>query len=172
MFARSVAQLRRIDPFARDLCKTARICRRGRNLLSWHIRFAASVFLGVLLLPGVARAADPSVATITVTSATAGSSLSGKLVEGRMRFRDRDYVLTLRGVARSLNTKGSVFGLTRPSDIEGLYEPVGDALRNRSGVVIRFAPSLELEANKLEIEATGGLQPKVSRGQPGSGVER
>lgn len=127
----------------------------------------------VLLLSAGARAEDPSVATITVTSATAGSHLGGKLVEGVMRFRDRTYLVTLRGVATSVTTRGSVTGLKRPSDIDGVYEPAGGVLQNKSGVAILFAPPLTLEeANRLEIEISAGTQPKVSRGQPGSGVEK
>ena len=124
-----------------------------------------------LLLSAPARADDPTIATITVTSATAGSALGGKLVEGRMRWRDREYLLTLRGVAESAITRGTVTGMSAPRQIEGTYVPSGDALRNRNGVAIRFDPPLVLIENRLEIEATAGIQPKNPRGQPGAGVE-
>ena len=129
------------------------------------------VALGVLLFAGGPRADDPTVATITVTSATAGSHLGGKLVEGVLRFRDQKILLTLRGVAESINTRGTVLGVKRPRDIEGTYEPSGDALRSKNGVTIRFDPPLKLVANKLEIEATAGIQPKNPPAQPGAGVE-
>jgi hypothetical protein len=126
--------------------------------------------LGVTLVGARASADEAPVATITVTSATSGSSL-GKLVEGVMRYRDRQYVLVLRGVAQATTSRGSVFGMQRPKEIEGIFRPVGGVLRNSSGVTIRFEPALSLEKNALEIEISGGLQPKISRGQPDSGVE-
>jgi hypothetical protein len=132
--------------------------------------FAAIALLG-LLLPAGARSEDAPAATITVTSATAGSSLEGHLVEGVMRFHDREILLTLHGVATSVSTRGSVTGLLRARDIEGVFRPAGGVLKNASGVTIRFDPPLSLEANRLEIEISGGMQPKVSRGEPGSGVE-
>jgi hypothetical protein len=135
------------------------------------MRFAASVALLGLVFSTRARGDDAPVATITVTSATAGSSLGGQLVEGVMKFRDRDYLLTLHGVARSVTTRGSVFGLVRPRDIEGFFKPTNRGLENASGVTIRFEPPVSLESDRLEIEISGGMQPKVSRGQPGSGVE-
>jgi hypothetical protein len=146
--------------------RVLRMPRRPRGF------FVASAAVLALLLAAYARADDAPVATITVTSATAGSSLGGKLVEGVMRFRDRQYLLTLHGVATSVTTRGSVFGLKRAGDIEGVFEPAGDALRNKSGVTVRFDPPLALEAGRLQIEATSGMQPKVSRGHRGSGVEK
>jgi len=133
---------------------------------------AAALLAGLALaFGGTVRADEAAVATITVTSATAGSSLGGKLVEGVMRFRDQQVLLTLRGVSESANTRGTVVGLSKPREIEGTYLPVGDMLRNTNGVTIRFDPPLKLIANKLEIEATAGIQPKNPRGQPGAGVE-
>ena len=132
--------------------------------------FAAAAVL--LLLAAHASGDDAPTATITVTCATAGSSLGGKLVEGVMRFRDREYLLTLHGVAKSVTARGSVFRLKRASDIEGAFEPAGDVVRNKAGVTIRFDPPLTLEAGRLQIEVTAGMQPKVSRGNRGSGVER
>ena len=128
----------------------------------------AALALGLAL---AARADEKPDATITVTSATAGSHLGGTLVEGVLRYRDKRVVLTLRGVAEPINTRGTVTGLKRPRDIEGTYLPSGDALRNRSGVTLRFDPPLKLRENKLEIEATVAVQPKNPRGQPGAGVE-
>jgi len=84
---------------------------------------------------------------------------------------DRDYLLTLHGVARSVTTRGSVVGLKRARDIEGVFHPVGEGLANKSGVTVRFDPPLSLEAGRLEIELLGGMQPKVSRGNRESGVD-
>ena len=141
------------------------------NVSRGRVRFLASVAVLALLLPASARSDEAPVATITVTSATAGSSLGGRLVEGVMRFRDRDYLLTLHGVATSVTTRGSVVGLLRARDIEGTFRPADRALKNASGVAIRFDPPLSLEADRLEIEISGGMQPKVSRGHRDSGVE-
>jgi hypothetical protein len=119
----------------------------------------------------LARADEAQTATIRVSSATAGSSL-GRLVEAVMTFRDRDYLLTLHGVTGPTQAHGAVYGLTRPRDIEGFFKPAGDRLRNSSGVTLRFDPPLPLGAAGLEIEIAGGMQPKVSRGSPGAGVEQ
>jgi hypothetical protein len=142
-----------------------------RNARRDRIRLAATLALLALLLPVSARSDDAPVATIRVTSATAGSSLGGSLVEGVMRFRDRDYLLTLHGVKTSVTSLGSVSGLLRPRDIEGVFKPANGALKNASDVTIRFVPPLSLEAGSLEIEISGGMQPKVSRGNRESGVE-
>jgi hypothetical protein len=104
------------------------------------------------------------VATIKVTSATAGSSLSGRLVEGRMHFRDADYLLALRGLAQSANSTGTVWGLHRTRDIEGHYQPSDQGFRNSAGVTIRFDPPLVLEKNQLEIELLNRRTPKASQG--------
>ena len=130
---------------------------------------AAAVFLS-LLPNATALADDEPVATITVSSATAGSSF-GRLVEGVMRFRGNDYRLTLRGVTESARTGGSVYGLLRPRDIEGVFQPSDQGLRNASGVTIRFDPPLALGAAGLEIEVSSRFSPKNSGGQHGSGVE-
>jgi hypothetical protein len=127
--------------------------------------------LAAALIAGrAALADDPTVATITVTSATAGSSV-GELVEGKLRFRDREYLLTLRGVAPPVDTRGTVMGMSAPRQLEGTYEPSGEVLRNKNGVTIRFDPPIKLRENRLEIEVTAGIQPKNPRGQPGAGVE-
>jgi hypothetical protein len=140
--------------------------RKSRDRLP----FAATVLLA-LLLSVSARADEAPVATIVVSSAPSGSSLGGRLVEGVMRFRDHDYLLTLRGVAESARTVGSVRGLLRPRDIEGVFESSDQGLRNASGVTIRFDPPLSLEAGRLEIELSSRFNPKNSGGQRGSGVE-
>lgn len=138
-------------------------------------RGRAPLLLGTALLAllssGPARADEAPVATIKVSSATSGSSLGGRLVEGVMHFRGHDYLLTLRGVMESASTVGSVYGLLRPRDIEGVFQPSDQGLRNASGVTIRFDPPLSLGAAGLEIEVSSRFNPKVSGGQPGSGVE-
>src|SRR5262245_50127937 len=93
---------------------------RQRRLL-----LLSAAILGVALLANApAGSQDPApVATIKVSSATAGSSLSGRLVEGRMHFRGSDYLLALRGLAQSANSTGSVFGLVRARDIAGHFVP-------------------------------------------------
>ena len=133
-------------------------------------RILPVVLLGLLLAAPVAADETP-VATIQVSSATAGSSLGGRLVEGRMRFRGHDYLLILRGLAESSRTTGSVYGLLRPRDIEGVFEPADGGLRNASGVEVRFEPPLSLAAGRLEIEVASRRNPKVSGGDRGSGVE-
>ena len=124
----------------------------------------------VLLWSGATRADDAPAATIQMSAAPAGGSI-GHLVQGVLRFRGSDYVLTLHGVRGPAKSKGSVYGLARTRDIEGIFRPSGGMLRNESGVAIRFDPELTLEAGKLEIEVTGGIQPKVSRGHRESGVD-
>jgi hypothetical protein len=124
-----------------------------------------------LLLTSPASADEAPVATIRVSSATSGSSLGGRLVEGVMRFRGHDYLLRLRGVTESATTLGSVYGLLRPRDIEGLFKPSDQGLRNASAVTIRFDPPLSIGASGLEIEVSSRIQPKVSGGHRESGVE-
>ena len=124
-----------------------------------------------LLLTASAWAEEPVVATIKVSSATAGSSLGGRLVEGLMQFRDADYLLTLRGLAKSATSTGSVRGLVRPRDIEGFFEPTEQGLRNSAGVTIQFDPPLVLERDRLQIEVSSRRTPKISGGHRESGVE-
>jgi len=88
-----------------------------------------------------------------------------------MSFRGQDYLLTLRGVAESVNTVGSVGGLLRPRDIEGAFKPSDGGLRKASGVTIRFDSPLPLVAGRLEIEVSRQMSPKSSGGQPGAGIE-
>jgi len=136
-----------------------------------RVRLFAGAALVALLLTAPAGADEPPVAKITVSSAPAGSNLGGRLVEGEMSFRSQDYLLTLRGVAQSVNTVGSVYGLLRPRDIEGTFQSSDRGLRNASGVTIRFEPPLPLEAGRLEIELSRQISPKSSGGQPGAGVQ-
>ena len=124
----------------------------------------------MLVLTASARADDAPVATIAVSSATSGASLGGNLVEGVMTFRGREYLLTLRGVAEPAKSVGFVRGLLRPRDIEGVFEPSEQGLRNTSGVTIRFDPSLALVAGRLEIELLNRRYPKASGGSR-DGVE-
>jgi len=125
----------------------------------------------LVVVAPLARGDEVPTATIRVSSSTAGSSL-GHLVEAVMTFRDRDYLLTLHGVTGPTQSHGTVYGLARPRDIEGFFKPAGDALRNSSGVTLRFDPPLPLGPDGLEIEVAAGMQPKVSRGSPGAGVEQ
>jgi len=134
-----------------------------------RVRLFAGAALLALLLTAPAGADEPPVAKITVSSAPAGSNLGGRLVEGEMSFRSQDYLLTLRGVAQSVNTVG--YGLLRPRDIEGTFQSSDRGLRNASGVTIRFEPPLPLEAGRLEIELSRQISPKSSGGQPGAGVQ-
>ena len=135
----------------------------------------AGAFLHPLLLLALlgapARAEEAVVATIKVSSATAGSSLSGRLVEGRMHFRDADYLLALRGLAQSANSTGTVLGLVRARDIEGHYQASDQGFQNSAGVRIRFDPPLVLDKDKLEIELLNRKTPKISGGHRESGVE-
>lgn len=132
---------------------------------------AAGTLLLALLLSTPLRADEAPDATIEVTSATSGSSLGGRLVQGVMKFRDNEYLLTLRGVAKSANTMGAVRGLVRARDIEGVFEPSDGTLRSSKGVTISFDPALELEKGKLEVEVSNRRSPKVSGGHRESGVE-
>lgn len=137
-------------------------------------RLAGAFFFHLLLpllLTASAQAEERVVATIKVTSATAGSSLSGRLVEGVMKFRDAEYLLTLRGLAKSANSSGTVRGLLRARDIAGVFQATDQGLRNASGVTIQFDPPLELAEDRLEIEVSSRRTPKVSGGHRESGVE-
>jgi hypothetical protein len=125
---------------------------------------AAAIFQVALLAIPTADAEDAPVASIEVSSATAGSSLGGRLVEGRMHFRDADYLLTLRGLAQSANSTGSVWGLESSRDIEGHYQAFDQGFRNSAGVTIRFDPPLVLEKDQLEIEILSRRTPKASQG--------
>jgi hypothetical protein len=132
----------------------------------------ASIAIAFLLAPLLISPACADDAKIVVSSATAGSSLGGRLIEGVMTFHGRDYLLTLRGIAESVTTVGAVGGLLRTRDIEGTFEPSVQGLRNSSGVTIRFEPPLSLVAGRLEIEVSRRMSsPKVSGGAHAAGVE-
>lgn len=131
--------------------------------------FAALLLM--LMLGASARAEDAPVATIKISSATSGSSLAGRHVEGLMRYRGNDYLLTLHGVERSAPSVGSVRGLVRSRDIAGTYQASDQGLRNASGVTIVFDPPLVVGERGLEIELTSRRTPKVSTGHRESGVE-
>jgi hypothetical protein len=129
----------------------------------------------VLVLVGLLAAAaggeePPVVAKITVSSSPATSTLSTGLVEGRMTFRGRTYLLTLRGTAGAASAVGSVSNLVRANDIEGVYRPADGELRNDGGVRLRFDPPLPLQGDQLQIEIASRIYPKVSTGQ-GNSVE-
>ncbi|HXX48899.1 MAG TPA: hypothetical protein VEN47_11750 [Myxococcota bacterium] len=141
------------------------------RIFSWRA-VLAPLSCSALLVWGALARGDAPTATIRVSTATAGSSL-GHLVEGVLTFRDRDYLLKLHGVTGPTQSSGSVYGLTRPRDIEGYFKPFGDGLRNSQGVMLRFDPPLPLGPDGLEVEVAGGLQQKgISRGAPGAGVEQ
>ena len=135
-----------------------------------HRLLAASALLFALALASIAPAADAPDAVIVVTSATAGSSI-GQLVQGRMRYRDHDYLLTLRGVATPETSRGSVYGLQKTRDIQGTFRVSGDVLRNASGVTIRFEPPLRVKEDRVEIELEGLMHPKNTPGQGGARPE-
>jgi hypothetical protein len=130
---------------------------------------AASALVFLLLLSLAARAEDTPAATIKVSAAPAGGSLGGQLVRGVMSWRGRDYLLTLKGVEVPVTSVGSIRGLVRPRDIEGVFKPSEDGLRNTSDVTVVFDPPLSLEAGRLEISVLSAVQPKVSTGTPGTG---
>jgi hypothetical protein len=142
--------------------------RAHRQKIWWRI--AGCAIFAAAWLASPARADEAPDATIKVASATAGSSL-GNLVQGVMTFQGDDYILILRGVAGPAKSTGSVPRLLRARDIEGVYKPSGEELRSESGVAIRFDPPLPLAEHPLEIEIQNRVSPKVSGGEPGSGVE-
>jgi hypothetical protein len=133
--------------------------------------FASVALLALLLTFCAGPPGDAPVATIKVSSATSGSHLGGRLVEGLMSFRGNEYILTLRGVEESAQSVGSVRGLLRARDIEGFFKPSDQGLSNASGVTILFDPPLVLGPNGLEIEVASRRSPKVSTGHRESGVE-
>jgi hypothetical protein len=132
-----------------------------------------TVLLALLSLSHGVRASDTPSATIRVSSASPGSSIGDQLIEGRMRFRDSDYLLTLRGLERSASSRGVVYGLLRASDIGTIFKPtdVEGELRASSGVTIRFDPPLELSEGRLEVELSNRKTPKISHGHREGGVE-
>jgi hypothetical protein len=134
-------------------------------------RAAAASVLMLFGLLGVAAGGEQApVAKITVSSSPAASTLGVRLVEGVMTFRGHTYLLTLRGVAATTSTVGSVSNLVRARDIEGVYRLADGELRNDASVRLRFDPPLALEAGQVEIQIASRIYPKVSTGQ-GNSVE-
>jgi hypothetical protein len=134
--------------------------------------------LCVALLPLALSAApvhagDQPVATIEITSAISGSTLGNPLVEGLMKFRREEYLLTLRGVEGLRPGTVTVYDLLRAHDISGTFKPSGTAgeLRNASGVRLRFAEAEDVASREIEIELSNRRTPKISHGHRESGVE-
>jgi len=125
------------------------------------------------LAPLTTHADEKPAATIELSTATPGSSLGGEFVEGKMRFRGDDYLVTLHGVAESTSAKVEVYHLLRAKEISGDFKPsdVKGELRNAHGVTLRFDPPLALESDHLEIELSHRNTPKISHGHRESGVE-
>lgn len=107
-------------------------------------------------------------ATITVSGSGAAAPLGMSLVEGRLRHRDKVYLLTLRGVSSAAESVGRVYGLAVARDVAGSYAVADGALRNDRGVVIVFDPPLDLPSGKLEIELASRVRPKASTGERGT----
>lgn len=106
-------------------------------------------------------------ATITVSSSAAASALGLTLVEGRLRYRDKVYLLTLRGAQPTAGATGEVYDLGQARDIEGSYKPTDAGLRNDRGVTIVFEPALDLSGGQLQIDLSSRVYPKASTGQRG-----
>ncbi len=107
-------------------------------------------------------------ATILVSSSTASSVLGLALVEGTLRYRDKVYLLTLRGAQPAGGTTGKVYGLRQPRDIEGAYTAADGGLRNERGVSIVFVPPLDVSSGRLQIDLSSRVYPKASTGQRGT----
>jgi hypothetical protein len=136
-----------------------------------------AVFLALLFDAPLAQS-EPPPATIRVSSAPSGSSLSGELVQGVMTLRGDDYIVALRGVATPVSSVGTAHDIVRPRDVEGVYarraggeRSTDDELRSASGVRLRFDPPLELPEGRLEVEVLSRRIPKVSSGHRESGVD-
>ena len=112
-----------------------------------------------------ARTAD---ATLVVSTSPAASVLGLTLVEGTLRLRDKVYLLTLRGAQPSGGSRGKVYGLGRPRDIEGTYTPAAGGLRNDRGVTLVFDPPLDVPGGRLQIDLSSRVYPKASTGQRGT----
>jgi hypothetical protein len=121
-----------------------------------------------LVIAGPAAAADPSVATIRISSAPAGG---GGLVQGVMTFRGQEYLVELRGVTQPVEARGTVEGLKQPRDVEGRYHASEGGLTNEAGVTLRVKPALAIGEKGLEVEVSSGVQPKTSRGHRETGVD-
>jgi hypothetical protein len=121
----------------------------------------------------VAHAGDDPVASIEISSAISRSSLGNSLVEGVMRFRGEEYLLTLRGVEGLDVGRAAVYDLLRAQDISGTYKASGveRELRNLSGVRLRIDTPVDLKSKEIEIELSNRRTPKISQGHRESGVE-
>lgn len=122
-----------------------------------------------LLIARTSHAEEPRTpdATITVSSSAAASALGLTLVEGRLRYRDKVYLLTLRGAQPTTGATGEVYDLGQARDIEGSYKPTDAGLRNDRGVTIVFEPALDLSGGQLQIDLSSRVYPKASTGQRG-----
>ena len=107
-------------------------------------------------------------ATIVVSSTTAASAVGLTLVEGVLRYRDKNYLLTLRGADPAAGATGKVYALSRPRDIEGRYTPSENGLRNARGVTIVFDPPLQVPGGELQVDLNIRVYPKASTGQRGT----
>jgi hypothetical protein len=107
-------------------------------------------------------------ATLTVSASTATSALGFTMVEGVLRYRDKVYLLTLRGAQPSASSTAKVYGLGQPRDIEGDYKPAPGGVRNERGVTLVFDPPLDLEGGRLQVDLSSRVYPKASTGQRGT----
>ncbi len=107
-------------------------------------------------------------ATIVVSRSTGASALGATLVEGRLHYRDKVYLLTLRGVQATAGSMGKVYNLGQARDIEGFYKPADRGLRNDRDVTISFDPPLDLPGGQLQIDISTRVRPKASTGQRGT----
>jgi hypothetical protein len=107
-------------------------------------------------------------ATLTVSASTATAALGFTLVEGVLRYHDKVYLLTLRGIEPSARSTGKVYGLGQPRDIEGDYQAAPEGLRNKRGVTLVFEPPLDLQGGRLQVDLSTRVYPKASTGQRGN----
>ena len=130
----------------------------------------AGLVAAALLIPRASHAEEARTpdATITVSSSSAASALGLTLVEGRLRQRDKVYLLTLRGAHPTAGSTGKVYDLGQVRDIEGSYKPTDTGLRNDRGVTIVFEPPLDLSGGQLQIDLSSRVYPKASTGQRGT----
>jgi hypothetical protein len=110
------------------------------------------VATAALVAPRVSYAAEARTAnaTIAVSSSAAASALGLTLVEGVLRYRDKVYLLTLRGARPTAGSTGTVYGLEEVHHVEGSYTWVDNELRNQRGVTIVFDPPLDLPGGQLQ----------------------
>ncbi len=134
------------------------------------LAFAALGATVALIAPRVVLAEEPRTpdASIVVSSSTAGSALGLTLAQGTLHYRNKAYLLTLRGAQPTSASTGKVYNLGPERNIEGSYKPSGGELRNERGVVIVFDPPLDLPGGRLQIELNTRVHPKASTGQRGT----